>query len=228
MLLFSPYARINQVPLDLIFEVIRYLLFRWGFIRCFRTDNGAPFGEPSRQALSPLHLRLCASGMSILLNPPRSPKRNAKVERSIGTTSRWADPSKCANYIELQIRLNEEVEVQRELLTTRVCKGKTRAEYYPQLFSNPLRFNGECFDIQRVYDLLAKGSWKRKISAEGSTDLFGKSYQVGRRFRNQTVEVRFDSKKVSWLFKAKNGDLLREIAAQNLSENNIRILSYCQ
>lgn len=225
---FSPYGRICQVPVDEVFGAVRYLMFRWGFINCFRVDNGAPFGEPTRQALSPLHLRLCASGILVQLNPARSPKSNAKVERSQGTTSRWAEPCKCANCLELQQRLDEVAEAQRELLRTRACNGMTRAERYPALLSNHKRFHPGDFEVRRVYRLLSKGTWQRKVSAQGSTEVFGKAYQVGYKYRGQEIDVKFDAESVSWHFKAKNGELLKTIQADNLGETNILALSYCQ
>ena len=91
-------------------------MFRWGFIGTFRADNGAPFGEPTRQALSPLNLCLRAFGIRVKLNPPRSPRKNAKVERNQGTTARWADPAQCEDYLDLQKKLNQAVLDQRENL----------------------------------------------------------------------------------------------------------------
>jgi hypothetical protein len=228
MLLFSPWGRINQVPVQLIFDALRYLMFRWGFIGVFRADNGAPFGEPTRQSLSVLNLCLCALGIRVKLNPPCSPQKNAKVERNQGTTARWADPAQCKNYLELQQRLNQVVEDQREHFHTRVCKNKTRAECFPQLFQNPKRLHVEGLNMQFVFDLLAKGSWQRKVSREGATDMFGKTYQVGYQYRSKTVSVTFDPINIAWVFKNERGVVLNTKTATNLKEQNIRDLSLSQ
>ena len=203
-------------------------MFRWGFIGAFRADNGAPFGDPTRQSLSVLNLHLRALGIHVKLNPPRSPRKNAKVERNQGTTSRWADPAQCDDYLDLQVNLNQAVEDQREHFPTRVCKNKTRAEFFPELFSNPKRFHPQHFDLSTVCNLLAKGTWQRKISREGATDMFGKTYQVGYSHRYKTATVTFDAQKHSWVFKDERGQLLKTLHADNLTEANIRNLSLNQ
>jgi hypothetical protein len=228
MPLFSPHGRINQVPPSEIFDAVRYVMFRWGFIGAFRADNGAPFGEPTRQALSPFNLCLRAHGVTIKLNPPRSPKRNAKVERNQGTTARWAHPADCHDYLELQQKLNQAVEDQREHYPTRTCKNQTRSQRFPELFDNPKKFHVEDFDMHRVFKFLAKGSWQRKISSEGTTDMFGKTYQVGYPHRRKSTTVTFDMDKQAWVFKDERGLLLNTIKAENICQNNIRDLSFGQ
>lgn len=228
MLLFSPHSRISQVPVNEVLEVVHYLLFRWGFIPVFRADNGSPFGDPSRQALSVLHLHLLALGIQIKLNPPRSPIKNAKVERNQGTTARWAIPSNCSDYLQLQEKLNQAVEDQREHYPTRTCKGATRAQAYPALFNNPKRFNPKDFEIQRVYDHLSKGTWRRKVSAQGVISLFAAEYQVGYKHKNTTINVAFDKKTVEWVFKNDKGEILNTHKPKNLSHQSIFTLSTCQ
>lgn len=225
---FSPYARINQVPPKAVFDVVRYLMFRWGFVGAFRADNGAPFGEPTRQALSPLNLCLRAYGIHVKLNPPRSPRKNAKVERNQGTTARWADPAQCQDYLDLQEKLNQAVLDQRENYPTRTCKNKTRAERFPELFAKRKQFHVEDFDLNRVFKFLAKGAWQRKVSREGATDMFGKTYQVGHRHKHKLTTVTFDIEHHSWCFSDERGNLLNTRKADNLSEINIRDLSFGQ
>jgi transposase InsO family protein len=225
---FSPYGRISQVPVAQVFDAVRYLLFRWGFIPVFRADNGSPFGDPSRQALSPLNLHLIALGIRIKLNPPRSPVKNAKVERNQGTTARWADPINCADYLELQINLNQSVLDQRENYPTRTCQGKTRAEQYPELFQNPKRFHPDDFDCQRTYQQLQKGTWERKVSAQGVASLFAQNYQVGFKYRGTSVTATFDSQHLDWVFKNRRGEILKKCSAENLCAERILNFSTSQ
>lgn len=228
MVLFFPHSRISQVPLHEVLDSIHYLLFRWGFIPVFRADNGSPFGDPSRQALSILHMHLLALGIRIKLNPPRSPVKNAKVERSQGTTCRWAEPALCTDFIALQHRLNQAIEDQREHYPSRTCKGATRAQTHPTLFSNPKRFHPDCFDTQRLYKHLSKGTWERKVSAYGILSLFNAKYQVGYDLRRQTIYISFDPNLKHWVLQNAKGDLLKTIIPKNLSDQNILSLSTCQ
>lgn len=222
---FSLHERISQVPVYQVFDAIRYLMFRWGFIGAFRADNGAPFGDPSRRALSSLNLCLRAYGIHVKLNPPRRPQKNAKVERNQGTTCRWADPKSCKDYLDFQTQLNQAVLEQRELFKTRVCKGKTRAEYFPGLFANPNKFNVDGFFPHLTYEYLATGRWTRKVTKDGCTRLFGVDYQVGRPYRFKEVTITFDSDQLQWVFKDRNGNFLKAIKPFNLTPEHIRKLA---
>lgn len=216
------------MPVEQIFDTVRYLMFRWGFIGCFRADNGAPFGDPSRRSLSALNLCLRAYGIHVKLNPPRQPRKNAKVERNQGTTCRWADPKSCKDYLDFQQQLNQAVIDQREVFKTRVCKGKTRAEYFPGLFTNPNRFNVHGFFPHITYEHLATGCWNRKVSKDGTTRLFSDNYQVGRPHRRKEVNISFDPNEIQWVFKDRYGNSLKNMKANNLSPDLIRNLSICQ
>lgn len=203
-------------------------MFQWGFLGVFKADNGAPFGDPSRQALSPLNLHLTALGIRTKLNPPRSPTKNAKVERNQGTTSRWANATECSDCLEFQQRIDQAVLDQRENYPTRVCQGQTRAEKYPALFTNPKRFHPEDFDINRVYSLLAKGSWRRKVSAQGVVTIFSKEIQVGYKHRGTIVTATFNPEQIAWQFKNDRGDILKTQKADNLLLQNILTFSLRQ
>lgn len=206
-----------------IYEAVRYVLWRWGRIFYLRVDNGSPFGDPSRQAFSTLHLCLVAHGVHLKLNPARSPTKNAKVERSQGTTARWSEPQKCENYHHLQVQLDQVVLIQREEYPTRVCQGKTRIIAYPGLHSNPHPFDSKDFDLRRVYRLLAKGRWNRKASDRGVVTHFGQKYQIKFRNRNKRVQVIFDPCRVEWIFKNQQNQILIRLAAKGLSESQIRL-----
>lgn len=117
---------------------------------------------------------------------------------------------------------------QRENFPTRTCNGRTRAAQFPELFSNPRRFAPGDFDINRAYRHLAQGTWQRKISSVGATDMFGRTYQVGYNLRSQVLTVTFDAQYLMWNFCNERGELLKAVPAVNLTEANIRSLSYCQ
>lgn len=189
MLSFSPYAQISEVPPIEVLECALYVMYRWGHIKCFRFDNGRPFGDPKRRNISPCALNLIARDCEVLFNSPRSPTQNAKVERCQGTTGKWSDPKNCANIKEFIKSLDYAVLAQRQRLRTRVCNGKTRAEYYPSLFKNPRKYNPQDFDIQRVYKFLTTGKWFRRISKIGQIEMFGKRYQAGYSIRGKDVAV---------------------------------------
>lgn len=177
-------------------------MYRWGFIRGFRFDNGRPFADPTRKSLTPIALHLIGKGCKVKINPPRSPKKNAKVERCQGTTGKWADAAKCADIEEFRRNLEYAVQAQRERLRSRVCGNRTRAEYYPELFRNIRRYDPTDFDLRRVFAHLATASWERQVSSVGTASVFGAEYQVGYKYRNQKVitKLEYEGEKPFWLF----------------------------
>lgn len=197
-------------------------MWRWGRVSWLRVDNGSPFGDPTRQALSMLHLCLTAHGIGLQVNPPRRPTRNAKVERNQGTTSRWAEPHKCSDYQQLQEQLNRAVEDQREHYPTRVCAYQTRVEAHPKLLRKLIPFDPKDFELARVYRLLAKGRWKRKISDRGSVNLFWQNYQLGRAKRGQTVFVQLNDQTMEWIFFDLKGNQLSVKPIKKLSEVQLK------
>lgn len=205
-----------------MYDGVKYVLWRWGRIQEFRVDNGSPFGDPSRQSLSVLHMCLLAHGLHLKVNPPSSPTKNAKVERSQGTTARWSEPAKCANYLELQQRLNEVVLDQREYFPTRVCNGLTRIAAFPQLKKNIVRFDPNDFDITRVYHFLAKGKWIRTVSARGSIKLLGQNYQLSSKNIGTVVTANMNVEKQSWDFFDRYGRYLLSLKIKGITEQHLK------
>jgi transposase InsO family protein len=77
------------------------LFTKWGLPKAFRTDNGMPFGLPSRDSIPIMSLWLKGWGIHPILNRPKHPQDNAKVERAQGTSSRWAEIDKATDIIDL-------------------------------------------------------------------------------------------------------------------------------
>lgn len=208
-------------------ECALYVMYRWGHINCFRFDNGRPFGDPQRQVLSPCALNLIARGCEVKFNPPRTPTKNAKVERSQGTTGNWSDAGSCEDHEHFSKSLDYAVVAQRERSKTRVCKGLTRAQFYPELFTNPRKYNPTDFDPQRIFKYLAKGTWHRTVSQIGRTLMFGFMYQVGYRHRGKKIVVKLeiDNHQPFWCFYDENQQLLNKLLAGNIASGTYYDLS---
>src|SRR5882672_9423518 len=103
---FSPFSRIVQVPLESIRQVLLSIFHKWGLPKVIKTDNGSPFGVPTRDVVPVMSLWLKGWGIHPVLNRPRRPQDNAKVERMQGTSCRWAEVDKASNAKDLQDRLN--------------------------------------------------------------------------------------------------------------------------
>ena len=69
--------------------------------------------------------------IGVIWNPPRRPQDNGVVERSQGLAKNWAEPDRCHDAAELQRRLNEEDQVQRQSYPH--GSFESRLEAYPSL-----------------------------------------------------------------------------------------------
>ncbi len=197
-------------------------MHRWGHIKCFRFDNGLPFGDPRRECMTPSALHLVARGCEVKFNPPRSPTRNAKVERNQGTTAKWADIKTSANFSTFYENLRYAVIVQREKYPTRVCNYQTRMKYYPALTKNPRKYNSLDFDKIRVYKKLAQGKWFRKVSSHGQIKIFGKVYQAGFKYRGQSIIVKLiiENEKPYWQCYNQNQEPIAKLFAENIADES--------
>lgn len=84
-------------------EALRRAFCRRGCPKALRTDNGTPWGSAGGL---PTALALWSAGLGVPIwrNPPRRPWRDGAVERSQGTSRRWAAPEGCADFEELRRR----------------------------------------------------------------------------------------------------------------------------
>ena len=196
-------------------------MYRWGFIKCFRFDNGIPFGDPKRERLTSCALHLIARGCQVKFNPPRTPTKNAKVERCQGTTGRWADAKRSKNFQEYYKNLNYAVIAQRERLPSRVCNHLTRIESYPQLLSNPRKYSPSDFDKKRVFKILTETKFYRKVSKPGQINIYGKRYTVSgkeNRGKKLTITLIIKNNQPFWHCEDENKILIKQILAQNIDD----------
>jgi transposase len=218
-----PYHRICQVPLEEVLAGIISLFKQWGKAGSFRVDNGEPLGNPKMNSTPSLALWLIAMDVDMIWNTPRSPTQNAKVERTQGTSARWAEIHNCPNITILQQRLDAESIVLRSKLEVRRLNKQTRLQAYPEIETIPRPYDMTTFDVQRVYTFLATKKYVRKVSAVGIVMLYGQQFNIARCNANITVEIQFNSNTIAWEFYDKH-TLLATKPALHLSADNIRNL----
>jgi transposase InsO family protein len=137
---------------------------QWGLPNAIRTDNGAPFGIPTRDVIPPLSLWLLGHGIIPILNRPRRPQDNAKVERSQGTTARWAEIEKAQNAQQLQKVLNEVIRIQRDIYPNRKIGNAARAQVFKDLYIVKRPFDKQNFNEKLAYQKLEAMPLQRKVS----------------------------------------------------------------
>jgi transposase InsO family protein len=233
---FSPYARISQVPIEDIRDTLWALFKQWGLPKSIRTDNGEPFGVPTRDVVPFMSLFLMAWGITPILNRPKRPTDNAHVERAQGTTSRWAEIEKAQNAQDLQKKLNKVIQEQRDEYTVKRLKRATRKTVFPDLYTNSRTFippkNSDDlnafvpnienpFDIQKAYEFLATKPLERKVSAYGAISLYSKHFQAHFKVKGQKVLLKFNPNSINWEVFDDKGNIIKTFHDERFSKENI-------
>ena len=173
-------------------------------------------------------LWLIGKGIDVLWNRARQPTDNAKVERMQSVTACWAEPGACATHEVLAAHLEQAAYLQRSRYRVRSLKGRTRDVAYPNLLAGGRRYDAEGFDLDRVLDFLAQGTWVRKVSKVGQIDFYGQRWQVGASYRRQRVWLRLDRETRQWLVSAEDGQTIKRFDGSFLSVAAICSLSLSQ
>ncbi len=194
---------------------------QWGMPKFIKSDNGEPFGVPTRDVLPIMSLWLAGWGIQHILNRPRRPTDNAKVENNQGTSARWAEVYRCADVSQLQERLDEAARCQREVYKVTRLGNVSRKELFPTLYDNPRKFDEACFDEQRAYELLSQVIYPRKVSSAGTITLYSKSFSVGLKHKGTVVFCKFSPKDVAWLCLDKDQNILKTIPDDRFSRENL-------
>lgn len=167
-------------------------------------DNDHPSPFPTR-----FHLWLIGLGIDLCFGRKGFATDQAMTERSHqlweqqvlkGQTFRNWD---CL-YLALQQR-NEFLNVHLPCAT---FGGKTIVEANPQV-KQPRRiysvqYEENIFDLNNIYNYLAKGRWIRKVSSVGQVVIGGKHYGVGKAWARQQIEITFDLDRKQFVFNNHN------------------------
>jgi hypothetical protein len=201
---------------------LRAVFARWGLPQRVRVDNGAPWATWSD--LPPaLALWWLGLGLQPVWNPPRRPQKNPFVERCHGLVEPWGEPATCPDYATWTQRLAWIAEVQRERYPA--LQGRSRGAVYPELRQNSRRYTpateAALFDVRRVHQYLAQGTWPRTVSKIGQITLYGKAYRVGRAWAGATVWFTLDADTVEWVIRDEHGQALRRHPAAQLTPERI-------
>ena len=147
----------------------------------------------------------------MIWNKPRVPQKNGVVERNQGVLANWTEYQKAKDSFDLQIRLWKQAEFYNYHFPIRRFNAKKRIEQFPSLPFTGRIWNPINFNLQRVLDFLQKGTWERKVSANGQISLYQQRFSVGIKFKYQTVSISIDTQSNLWKVFAPNGALIKSI-----------------
>jgi hypothetical protein len=218
----------SQVPLEQVRQFLLQRFKKWGLPKAFRTDNGMPFGLPSRDAIPIMSLWLKGWGIKPILNRPKHPQDNAKVERAQGTSSRWAEVHKATDIVDLQRKLDLIIEEQRDKYPVKRLKHAFRTQVFPDLYDIMRPFDDQKFDIKAVYDFFGSKTLQRKVSMSGDVSIYGKRFHLHLKLKKSLTFFKFDSTKMQWIVLNSNKDILKCLPDDRFSKENILLLTVCQ
>lgn len=196
--------------------------------KAIRTDNGAPFGVPSRDVVPIMSLWLIAWNIKPILNRPKRPTDNPNVENNQHTSARWAEVYKSSSIKQMEERLDQAATIQRDLFEVTRLGNVTRKQLFRNLYDNSRTFDKAYFDINKAYNFLAKAIYPRKISSKGTIVIYSKVVSVGLPFKGQIVFLNFSPKDIAWLVLDQNKNIIKAIPDPRFSEQNLYNLNLCQ
>jgi hypothetical protein len=210
------------VPPAAVQDQFRRVFTRWGRPERLRLDNGLPWANWNDLPMA-LALWLVGLGIDLVFNPPRRPQHNGVVEKSQDTGQRWCEPRTCTTAGELQARLDQMDQLQREAYPS--LQGRSRLAVFPELQSPPRpytrRWERSAWDLRRAQDYLAGFVAVRQANKQGQISVYGRRVSVGAQHRRQAVAVQYDPGDQVWLLSDTDGRLLRAVAAPEICRERI-------
>ena len=214
---------VAQINAASITQRINTCFERWGLPERIKIDNGLPFVYPrSRDIPTLTKLWWIGLGIKVIQNPPRLPQENGIVECSQGTMCSWANPKKFHNATQLQKRLDEESEFQRNHYHMPNKNKQTRIELHPDLEHNSRIYNPDDFDINRVYEYLKKKVYERTIKNNGNISFWGMDIYIGLKYAKLSITLTFDPIEKQWIVRKQDGTFLKFIDKGIPNEENIK------
>jgi hypothetical protein len=203
---FSPQGYFTQVPAGRVQDELRRSLHRWGRPQSVRVDNGYPWGSWG-DLPTPWALWLLGLGIGVIWNPPRRPQDNGVVERSQGLAWNWAEPDQCHDATELQRRLDEADQIQRESYP--YGSFQSRLEAYPGLRHSghpyTAKWERENWSWESVLTYMGGVMVPRRVDRCGKIGLYHDKLYVGLVNRGKDVVVHFDAGTAQWVISEPGG-----------------------
>jgi hypothetical protein len=214
------------VPASETQRALRRAFGRWGLPAWIRVDNGSPWGATGGLPTA-LGLWLIGLGVEPIWNPPRSPRRNGVVERFQDVGQDWAEPATCASAAELQRRLDEADNIQREAYPA--IGGRPRMDAFPGLkhSGRPYRPRHEArhWELGRVLHWRSRHAVPRRVDVNGKVSIYDRGHWVGRAAIGRDVWVTLDPDTVEWIIMDERGSILKRVVASEMTAERIRRLS---
>jgi hypothetical protein len=213
------------VPAEQIQGHFRTWFGQWGLPEGVRLDNGIPWGGwydlPTVFAMW-----LYGLSLKVHFNPPATPEDNGVIERFNGLGQRWGEVNRCISVAQLQERLNEVDEIQREYMPS--IEGKSRMQAFAAVRHSgrpySRQWEEENWSLERAEEVLETYRAKRKVGAQGRISLYYRQVYVSERMRGSEAQVQYDRGSKMWVISSEGGDVVRTVPAIEVSREKIMTL----
>jgi transposase InsO family protein len=223
-----PCLDTTNPPFEAYQLLLRRAFLTTGLPRRISLDHGTVFYENTSPSPFPtsLHLWLLALGIDVCFTLKRCPTDHAKIERTHQTLTmqallgqRWPDqPTLWAGLDARRAMLNPHI-------PSWVLQDRAPLQAYPQAVHSGRSYRpeweAEILDLDRVFAYLAKCRWFRRVRANGRLDLGGYDYYLGVTWRNQMLEVRFDTDQGCFLGQPAGTDITITFGPQGLTKTEL-------
>ena len=222
---FFPYGHFTQVSPVVIQRHLRLVFAEFGRPGAVRVDNGAPWGSWSDLPTA-LALWLIGLGIDVHWNTPNRPQENGVIERSQGLAAAWAEPRECRTVHQLQLRLNHEDQIQREVYPS--IQGQSRLAAFPDLRHSgrpySLRWERVFWDWQRVLEHMSGYCVRRRIDQSGKIGVYHTKLYVGTMHKRRDAYLQFDPDRLEWIVSDDQGRQLRAVPVEGWTPSAVRHL----
>lgn len=199
---------------------------QWGMPLRIRLDNGPPFANTGdRLVPTALAIWLVSLGIELIFNRPYSPQQNGSVECTQRISHNWANPRQCHSPAQLQQALDLVAKEHTQVYRIRLKGDLTRAQLYPELFTNPRKYLPTQIDPAKAKNYLLQFRWNRKAYGNGRIGIFNQFVLVGLKYSNQQVLISIDPISFEWIIALPNGKVIRTMPPLDLSHDRIADLT---
>lgn len=186
--------------------VLRRAFLQYGLPLCISLDHDSVFIDNVCPSPFPtiLHLWLIALGIEVRFIEQPPPAEHSVIERTHQTITQQAIAGRTfRDQASLQKRLSERLAFLNRHFPCRSLGGRAPLMVYPEARHSGrayrLEWEETMLDLQRVYDYLSLGRWFRRTGSLGQISLGAQRYGLGKDFREQTLEITFNSQTLEFV-----------------------------
>lgn len=222
-----PVKNTNSQPARVYYQwALRMAFSQWGLPMVIKVDKDSVFIDNKSSSPFPslLHLWLIGLNVELCFIKHAPPQENALIERSHQIIERQVIRGQTySSWQELWQYCQQRCDRLNRFLPNRMLSRKAPLEYYPEARHSGRQYcieqEQKLFNMQRVYEFLARCTWFRKVSKGRTVVLGGKTYYLSKGKPQVQVQITFCMNSLQLVF--------RDINDQIIDQKSIRQLS-CQ